>query len=455
MREGEAPTQSIGAEQAVLGSLLISAAAWPIISGKLEAGDFYRTDHRIIFAAIDALYRGGNDVDVVTVSDRLERAGQLGEAGGLAYIGGLARDTPTASNVETYAAVVRERHTLRRLGAIGDNISRASRARSEQSAAELIAGYAEELHQLHASGRTGQGLIEARRLVAELTDDLDSRQTAPKGLAVGLADFDELSNGLEAGDLVVIAARPGVGKTTLMVTIASTVSETVGVAVFSAEMSSSQLMRRCIALHGEIPQGKLRRPQNLDDADWVRISDAAGTMGRRKLWIDDTASPVLSHIRAETLALKSRTPLGLVLVDYVQLVRAPGANRYEQLRDVAYGLKALAKELAVPIIVLAQLNRGVENREDKRPNISDLRDSGAIEEAADIVGLLYSEAYYDPTFSMPYVLECQIAKNRNGERGHCYWHFSGAQSHVTLLNPGAIAQYRRIISRPKTPQADL
>ncbi len=154
----------------------------------------------------------------------------------------------------------------------------------------------------------------------------------------------------------------------------------------------------------------------------------AGDIGRKQLWIDDTASPTLAHIRAETLALKARNSLGLVLVDYVQLVRGSGANRYEQLREVAYGLKALAKELAVPVVILAQLNRGVETREQRRPAISDLRDSGAIEEAADIVGLLYSESYYDPAFPMPYVLECNIAKNRNGERGECLWRFDGAFS---------------------------
>jgi replicative DNA helicase len=212
-------------------------------------------------------------------------------------------------------------------------------------------------------------------------------------------------------------------------------------------MPSSQLMRRCVALQAGIPQGLLRRPEKLTGDDWSKIDKAASTIAQRKLWIDDTGSPSLSHIRAEAISLKSRASIGLVLVDYVQLVRAPGANRYEQLRDVAYGLKALAKELAVPVIVLAQLNRGVEAREHKRPQMSDLRDSGAIEEAADIVGLLYSEGYYDHDFSMPYVLECQIAKNRNGERGQCLWHFDGAYSRVAPLDPGAAANYRRLLTK--------
>jgi replicative DNA helicase len=438
---------SIEAEQAVLGSLLISGSAWATVSNGLERSDFYRNDHRVIFAAIAALHTERKAVDVVTVSEHLERQGTIGDTGGLAYIARLANDTPTAANIETYAAAVRERSSLRRLKAIGEEITGSACDVGERTAAELTASAQENLHRLQSRARTGQGLIEARQLISELTDDLDSRASRPMGLKIGLEDFDELTCGIEPGDLVVIAARPGMGKTALLVSVASTVSQSIGAAVFSAEMPSSQLMRRCVALQAEVAQGLLRRPEKLTNDDWSRIAKAAGTIAQRKLWIDDTGLPGLSHIRAEAIALKSRAPVGLVLVDYVQLVRAPGANRYEQLRDVAYGLKALAKEMALPVIVLAQLNRGVEAREHKRPHISDLRDSGAIEEAADIVGLLYAEGYYDRDFSMPYVLECQIAKNRNGERGQCYWRFDGAYSRVTPLDSGAAAQYRRLLSK--------
>jgi replicative DNA helicase len=441
------PPHSIEAEQAVLGSLLISPEAWPRISSRIEPSDFYRNDHRIIFAAIAAMHAERKAVDTVTVSEHLERQGAQSDTGGLAYIARLANDTPTAANIETYAAAVRERASLRKLAAIGGKIVAMASDASDRSAAEIAASAQEHLHNLQTRARTGKGLVDARELVNELTDDLDARSAGTVGLRIGLADFDELTCGLESGDLVVIAARPGMGKTALLVSIASLVSQTTGAAVFSAEMPSSQLMRRCIALQAEIPQGLLRRPEKLTNDDWSKINKAAGTIAQRKLWVDDTGSPSLSHIRSETIALKARASLGLVLVDYVQLVRAPGANRYEQLRDVAYGLKALAKELAVPIIVLAQLNRGVEAREHKRPSISDLRDSGAIEEAADIVGLLYSEGYYDREFSMPYVLECQIAKNRNGERGQCLWHFDGAYSRVVPLDPGAAANYRRVLSK--------
>jgi replicative DNA helicase len=441
------PPHSVEAEQALLGSLLISESAWSRISNRIEASDFYRNDHRIIFAAIAALHDERKAVDAVTVNEYLERQGTLSETGGLAYIARLAKDTPTAANIETYADAVRERSSLRRLKAIGEEILGAVCDAGGRSAAELTASAQENLQRLHAYSRTGKGLIDARQLVNELTDDLDARSTGSMGLRIGLADFDELTCGLEAGDLVVIGARPGMAKTSLAVSVAGTVSQSIGAAMFSAEMPSSQLMRRCIALQAEIPQGLLRRPEKLTRDDWSKIDKAAGVIAQRKLWINDTGLPSLSHIRAETIALKARASLGLILIDYVQLVRAPGANRYEQLRDVAYGLKALAKELSVPIIVLAQLNRGVEAREHKRPHISDLRDSGAIEEAADIVGLLYCEGYYDREFSMPYVLECEIAKNRNGERGHCLWHFDGAYARVTPLDPGAATNYRRLLSK--------
>ena len=450
------PPHSVEAEQSVLGSVLIDNSALPRISNRIESIDFYRKDHRIIWDACVALQAGHRAIDAVTVSEYLERHGRLNETGGLAYLGQLGNDTPTASNIEHYAGIVRERSSLRRLKAIAEETAALACEVGERSAAELAASAQENLHRLQTSARTGKGLIDAAQLVNEFTDDLDARAAGAMGLRIGLPDFDELTGGLEPGDLVVMPARPGIGKTALLVSVASTVSQTTGAAVFSAEMPSAQLMRRCVALQAEIPQGTLRRPEKLTDEDWSKIAKAAGAIAQRKLWIDDTGAPSLSHIRSETIALKSRASLGLVLIDYVQLVRAPGANRYEQLRDVAYGLKALAKELAVPIMVLAQLNRDLEKRDNKRPLISDVRDSGAIEEAADIVGLLYSEGYYDPQFGMPYVLECQIAKNRNGERGQCLWHFSGAYSRVTPLDPGAAANYRRLLSKPqKRASADL
>lgn len=444
------PPHSIEAEQAVLGALMMDPGAWPRVAKRLSSTDFYRADHRQIFAAIRELRSDAKPADAVTVDEYLERKGLTDQTGGLVYLAGLVRDTPSAANVEAYADVVRERAALRALRKVGQEILQSVDSAQGRTASDLFADAEQRLLSLQARARTGRGLVDSRTLAIELIDDLDRRRERTTGLCTGLADFDELSCGLEPGDLIVIAGRPGVGKTALLVSIACTVSEETGVAVFSAEMPAQQLMRRCLALNADISQGRLRRADQLTDADWAAIGPAASRIGKKRLWIDDTAVPALSHIRAETLGLKSRTELGLVLVDYVQLVQGAGANRYEQLRDVAYGLKALAKDLAIPVVLLAQLNRSVEKREHNRPQLSDLRDSGAIEEAADIVGLLYSEGYYNPEFSMNYVIECSIAKNRNGQRGECLWHFTGEHSRVAVLTSGARAQYRQL--RAKSTQ---
>lgn len=436
---------SVEAEQALLGALLLDSSAWARVAGAVCVGDIFRPDHRMIFAAITRLAGEGKPCDVVTVSQYLERTGKLESVGGLAYLSSITRDTPTAANAGAYAQAVHDRAALRALGTFAADTERSIVEARGQSAQELIAEAIERLLALQSSARVGKGLISVDDLVRQLVDDLDHRRESDRALKTGLPDFDELAGGgLEPGDLVVIAARPGMGKTALLVTVAAYASSERPVAVFSAEMPAQQLMRRAVALSANVSQGRLRRADRLTDADWQAIVPALGQLGQRRLWIDDKPLPPLSHIRAEAFGLKARHGLGLVLVDYVQLVTGAGANRYEQLRDVAYGLKAIAKELAVPVIVLAQLNRAVESRDHKRPHISDLRDSGAIEEAADVVGLLYSEGYYDSDFGMPNVLECAIAKNRNGERGECLWHFSGEHSRVTVLNPGARAQYLRL-----------
>jgi replicative DNA helicase len=440
---------SVEAEQALLGALMLDARAWARIAARVSAADFYRADHRLIFAAISALSENASPTDAVSVIAQLERKGDLEASGGRAYVAQLYAGIPSASNVEAYAKIVRERSMLRRLRETGGQITALVDEAGENGADTLVADAIDRLLGLQAGSRIGRGLVESRALVSELIDDLDRRRAGATGLAIGLADFDRLSYGLEPGDLVVIAGRPGMGKTTLIVSIGAHVSRDTGVAIFSAEMTSQQLMRRCVAMLGNIPQGRLRRAEQLTEEDWQTIARTTGMLAEHRLWIDDKPAPSLAHIRAETLALKVRmaatagAQLGLVMVDYVQLVQGKGANRYEQLRDVAYGLKGLAKEAGVPVLMLAQLNRGVEGRDQKRPKLSDLRDSGAIEEAADIVGMLYSEGYYDREFGMPYVLELQLEKNRNGERGECLWFFDGEHSLVGSLDEGAKIQYRR------------
>lgn len=436
------PPHSVEAEQAVLGALMLDARPWPRVAKMLKVGDFFRRDHQRIFEIVSKIADAGRILDAVTVNDALEREGYADEVGGLVYLAGLVRNTPSAANIEAYAAAVRDRSLLRQLQSFADGVNAGTAG--GRPAADLVADAQEALLRLQSSAHTGRGLVSVKELTGELLDDLERRKEGTKGTFLGLSDFDELTGGLEPGDLVVLAGRPGMGKTALLVSIDCHVSLESTVAVFSAEMSAQQLMRRHVSLLSGVSQKLLRRAEQMQDADWAGVAAASSQIVKRRLFIDDTPAPSLTHIRAECMALKAKGPLGLVLVDYMQLVQGSGENRYQQLRDVAYGFKALGKDLAAPIIVLAQLNRGVESRDNKRPHISDLRDSGAIEEAADIIGLLYSEGYYNADFSMPYVLECLLAKNRNAERGECLWNFTGAHSRVEVLNPGAKAQYRQL-----------
>lgn len=444
------PPHSVDAEQALLGAILLDPRAWG--RAAVEADDFYRAEHRLIFAAMAAVVPRGMP-DAVTVANELRQRGQLEAAGGVEYLAQLYGEVSSAANIQAYARIVIEKRTERKLRDVGLGIVERVQI-GEKKSDEQISEAMRELLALAESARTGRGLVTSKELVRELLDDLDRRRDGAEGLSIGLPDFDALSSGLEAGDLVVIAGRPGMGKTALLVSVAAHVSKSTGVAVFSAEMSSQQLLRRCVALLGSVSQGKLRRASQIQEPDWQAIATGAGMAAERRLWIDDTPLPSLGHIRSEVMTLKARAELGLVMVDYVQLVQGAGANRYEQLRDVAYGLKGLAKEAQVPVILLAQLNRGVETRDHKRGRLSDLRDSGAIEEAADIVGMLYSEGYYDPGHSMAYVLECQIEKNRNGERGECLWFFSGEFSRVATLQDGAREQYRKLRSQANKPKGD-
>jgi len=441
------PPHSVEAEQAVLGALLLDGGrTWPLVASLLTTADFYRADHRLIFDAIGEVARSGSAPDLVMVDAVLERRRQREDTGGFAYLGTLTRDT-TGANAEHYARIVRERAQLRQLAEMGHRLAAAALGQGDRSAEQLAAEVSRDLAALHGRAKSGAGLVSAHELAGALVDDLDARREGATGLMTGLADFDDTTGGLEPGELTIFAGRPAMGKSALMVTIAAHVSRDKPVALFSAEMPALQLARRAAALLGNISQTRMRRPDRLTDEDWVRISDGASKFRDRKLWIDDKQLPPMTHIRAECIGHKARHGLDLVLIDYVQLVSGTGANRYEQLREVAYGAKALAKELSIPVVMLAQLNRGVEQRERKRPFLSDLRDSGSIEEAADIVGLLYREDYYDQQFGMPNVVECAIEKHRNGERGQCLWHFAGEFSRMTALDEGARRQYRHLVAQ--------
>lgn len=443
------PPHSVEAEQAVLGALLIDGQrTWPLIAPILTPEDFYRPDHRVIFEGAAELQGG----DVVTVYALLERQGRAEAVGGLAYLSRLARETSTGANAEHYARLVRERAQLRALAEMGRRLDAGAREWGT-SAEELAADLERQLSELHGRARSGAGLVAASDLARALIDDLDARREGASGLSTGLADFDEITGGLEPGELTIFAGRPGLGKTALLVTIAAHVSRDKPVAVFSAEMPALQLARRCAALLGGVSQTALRRPKRMTDDDWARVAEGTGRFADRKLWIDDRQQPPIEHIRAECIGHKARHGLSLVLIDYCQLIQGHGDNRHQQLTDVAYRAKGLAKELSVPVILLAQVNRGVEKRTERRPLMSDLRESGGIEEAADVIGMLYREGYYDDSFDMPDVVECMLEKHRNGERAQCLWHFAGEFSRMAALDDSSRALYRRAIStRRGTPE---
>lgn len=447
-------SNSLVAEENTLGALLSDSRAWHRIAGKLHARDFSRPDHALIFGAIEKLASTGTVADCVTVSESLKRADQLDDAGGFAYLAKLQRETVSVSAIEQYAAVVAGKAFDRRFAEFGRTVNEMALTETGESREDKLAAAQRLLMNLHGQIRTGGGPLSSRELIVELIDDLDRRRESPMGISTGVADLDMLTSGLEPGDLIVIGARPGMGKTALAVTLTTNVSQTHGVLVFSAEMPSMQIMRRVLAKEANVSQKRLRRAEQLTDDDWIAMTPAIAAIAERKFWVDDKALPTLEYIRSESFMLKAKHGLGLVIVDYVQLVKSGGRNRYEELRDISYGLKALAKELAIPVIVLAQLNRGVEKQDVKRPHMSDLRDSGAIEEAADIVALLYREGYYDPDFGMPYVLECLVEKNRNGDKGVCYWRFNGEHSRVTQLDSGARAQYLHNLKAKERPRGD-
>lgn len=440
------PPHSVAAEQAVIGALLLDGAKlWPLVAPILSAGDFFRPDHRAVFEAAAQLLAGGSALDVVTMIAHLEARHELEAVGGEAYLIRLVRETATGENIEHYARAIRERAQLRQLADFGRAAEKLALG-DEGESAESIAGLlANQLSAIQQRSSIGGGLITIADITRELVDDLDARHAGKRGLQTGLADFDQLTGGLEPGELTIIAARPGMGKTATLCTIGAHVSREAWVAIFSAEMPKLQLGRRLLSLLGGPAQDKLRRAERMTQDDWASVTEATGKLSERHIAIDDRQSPTMEHVRAQCLGFRARYGMGLVMVDYLQLAQADGDKRHEVLTNVAYAGKALAKELNCPVIMLSQLNRGVESRDNKRPRMSDLRESGGIEEAADLICMLYREGYYDDRFDMPNVIECMIEKHRNGERGQCLWHFAGEYSRMTALDETGRASYRHAI----------
>ncbi len=418
------PPNSVEAEQSLLGGLMLDNLAWDKVADLIIASDFYRKDHQLIFAGIAQLAETSNPCDVVTVSEFLDNHDDLEAAGGLEYLALLSNETPGAANVRAYAKILRERSSLRSLISAGNQISGNAYATEGRSAADLVDEAERLVFEIAEKGSRGRiGFRPLKNILPDAVDRIDLLHQSGgdiTGIATGYTEFDKLTAGLQSGELIVVAGRPSMGKTTLAINIAenAAIGARVPTAIFSMEMPSQQLAFRMISSLGRVDQTHLRTGK-FPDEDWSRINTAVQLMSDAPIYIDDSASLSPTEIRARARRLKREHGLGLIVVDYLQLMQVHGSteNRATEISEICRSLKALAKELELPIIALSQLNRSVEQRTDKRPVMSDLRESGAIEQDADLIVFIYREEVYNPETPRKSVADISIAKQRNGPIG--------------------------------------
>ncbi len=447
--EAPTPPHSLEAEQAVLGGLLLDRAAWDNVADAIVEQDFYRPDHQLIFGAIAVLAGENQPCDVVTVSQHLERTGKLDAAGGLAYLSSIARDTPSAANVRAYADIVRERSLLRQLIRAGTDIASAVFNNDGESARELVDRAEQRVFEIaEGSFRKREGAMPVRTLLPAVIDQIDEWHNNPdqlRGLPTGFTDFDKLTGGLRPGDLVIVAGRPSMGKTTLAVNMAEYAAVNPGtrasVAIFSMEMPSEQVITRMLASIGGVPLNSLRSGK-ISDEDWVRITSATSQLSEARIFIDEAPALNPTELRARARRVKREHGLDLIVVDYLQLMQVPGTkeNRATEIAEISRGLKALAKELQVPVIALSQLNRAVEQREHKKPVMSDLRESGSLEQDSDMILLIYREEVYDRNTTRKGIAEIDLVKHRNGEIGTFLLTFQGQYTRFANYAPDSYAE---------------
>jgi replicative DNA helicase len=419
------PPHSIQAEQAVVGGLMLDNAAWDQVADRVVEEDFYRRDHRLIFAAIRSLAENGKPFDVVTLSEQLKRNDELESIGGLAHLGMLAKNTPSAANIKAYADIVRERSVLRQLIRVGTDIANSGFQTEGREARELLDEAEKRVFQIAEQGARGnRGFTSIKDLLTKAVDRIDMlfQQDSPfTGAPTGFSDFDEMTSGLQPSDLVIVAGRPSMGKTTFAMNIAENVAikTRLPVAVFSMEMPGDQLAMRMMSSLGRVDQHRVRTGR-LHDDDWPRITSAVSLLADAPLFIDDTPALTPMDLRARARRLmREHHKLGLIVIDYLQLMQVPGnkENRATEISEISRGLKALAKELSVPVIALSQLNRSLEQRPNKRPVMSDLRESGAIEQDADLIVFIYRDEVYNEDSPDKGTAEIIIGKQRNGPIG--------------------------------------
>ena len=438
------PPHSIEAEQSVLGGLLIDNEAWERIADILIEQDFYRRDHRMVFAAVRALADQGKPFDTVTTADWLDSQGVLDESGGLAYLGELARDTPSSANIDAYAKIIRERSVLRGLSRVGTDIAESALATEGRSALELLDLAEKKVFELGERGTRGQRVfVPIRDVLANVMDRIDllfSRDDPITGVATGFEELDAKTAGLQPSDLIIVAGRPAMGKTSFAGNLVeeAAIKQKLPVAVFSMEMPAEQLTMRMLSSLGRVDQHRVRTGR-LQDADWPRLTSALTMLNETRIFIDDTPLLTPTELRARCRRLKREQGLGLVVVDYLQLMRVQGSseNRATEISEISRSLKSLARELDVPVVVASQLNRSLENRPDKRPVMSDLRESGAIEQDADVILFIYRDEVYNDDSEHKGKAEIIIGKQRNGPIGTVVLRFLGEHTRFENDMPDA------------------
>ncbi len=444
------PPHSVEAEQSVLGGILLDTTAWDKITDILQERDFYRYEHRLIFHHIALLTDHAKPVDVITVAESLASNAELDKAGGLSYLGSLAQNVPSAANIRRYAEIVRERAVMRKLAEVGTEIATSAYNPGGRDAGQLLDEAESRIFEIAEAGERGrQGFMSMPPLLTQVVERIEtlySRDNASDvtGIATGFTDLDSMTSGLQPGDLVIVAGRPSMGKTAFSVNIAEHVALELNkpVAIFSMEMGGTQLAMRMIGSVGRLNQHTLRTGK-LEDDDWSRMTHALGRLNEAPIFIDESAALNSLELRSRARRLhRQNDGLGLIVIDYIQLMSSAsskgGENRATEISEISRSLKALAKELKVPVVALSQLNRSLEQRPNKRPIMSDLRESGAIEQDADLIIFIYRDEVYNPDSPDKGKAEIIIAKQRNGPIGKIELTFRGE---YTRFENYASAQY--------------
>ena len=441
------PPHSVEAEQSLLGGLLIDNEALDKVADVMSEIDFYRHDHRLIYQHIAKVIEANQPADIITVGESLEKSDELKNVGGIAYLGMLAENTPTAANIRGYAQIIRERSIMRSLALVGSDIAVSAYSPQGRDAQQLLDESEAKIFQIAESGkRDNIGFSDIQHLLPQVVESVEQRmQNASDvtGMPTGFTDLDKMTSGLQPSDLIIIAGRPSMGKTSLALNMAEhiAIEKKMPVAVFSMEMASMQLTTRLIGSVGRVDQHKMRTGQ-LDDDDWEKLTDSLGQLNEAPIHIDEGSALNTFEVRARARRLQRQVgQLGLIVIDYIQLMSAPigkqTENRATEISEISRSLKSLAKELHVPVVALSQLNRSVEQRVDKRPVMSDLRESGAIEQDADVIMFIYRDEVYNPESPDKGLAEILLAKQRNGPVGMVKLTFLGQYTRFeNYANPG-------------------